>query len=167
MSRSKYSSFHLLMHKIGASRLGSWLSARTLHPIDRFFSRLSGGRMTISNIVSGMPVVNVTTIGARSGQPRTATLLYLQDENSPANIALVASNWGQAHYPAWYFNLKANPRATCSITGQALEYQAHEATGDEYDRLWQKATEAYLGFNLYKSRASGRHIPIMVLMPAE
>ena len=75
----------------------------------------------------------------------------------------MASNFGQQHYPAWYFNLKANPLATCTLRGQAGEYLAHEAEGAEYDHYWQLAQAAYAGFPLYKERASHRRIPIMVL----
>ncbi len=105
----------------------------------------------------------LTTTGAKSGLPRTVPLLYIRDENHPNSFALIATNWGQRTYPAWYFNLKANPEALCVIEGKAGSYLAHEAAGDEYDRFWQYATNTYFGYTLYKQRISGRRIPIMVM----
>src|SRR5262245_11142078 len=109
MNRKRYSFFHLLVQKIGSSRFGAWFYARTLHHFDRVAFKLSGGRATLTSALAGLPVVLLTTTGAKSGLPRTFPLLCIRDERSPSTFALVASNWGQTHYPAWYFNLKANP----------------------------------------------------------
>ncbi len=163
----QYSAFHSLMQGIAASKPGAWFFARTLHHLDRIWFRLSGGRTTLTGILAGLPVVVVTTIGAKSGLPRTWPLLGVRDHAHPGAFALIATNWGQRHYPAWYFNLKANPKADCSIEGQSGSYLAHEASGEEYERLWRSAAEAYLGFPLYKKRISGRRIPIMVMRPVK
>ena len=137
MTKQRYSLFHSFMQKIASSRPGAWFFSRTLHHFDRVFLKLSGGRTTMTSIVAGLPVVILTTLGAKSKLPRTLPVLCIRDEHTSDTFAIVASNWGQHHYPAWYFNLKANPRATCSIRGQAGEYVAHEATGEEYEKLWQ------------------------------
>src|SRR5262245_20064927 len=89
------------------------------------------GRATLTSALAGLAVVLLTTTGAKSGLPRTLPLLCIRDERSPSTFALVASNWGQTHYPAWYFNLKANPQAVGSIRGQVQTYVAHEASGEE------------------------------------
>jgi deazaflavin-dependent oxidoreductase (nitroreductase family) len=165
MAKKKYNLFYWVMQSISASRPGAWFFARTLHHFDRVFLRLSGGRMTMSSLATGLPVVIVTAKGARSGLPRTLPLLCIPDERDPATFALIAANWGQQHYPAWYFNLKANPRATGSIAGQAVEYLAHEAADEEYARFWQNVADTYKGYPLYKQRIHGRKIPIMVMTP--
>jgi deazaflavin-dependent oxidoreductase (nitroreductase family) len=165
MTQKKYNPFHSVMQKIAASPPGSWFYARTLHHFDRIFFRLSGGHMTMTNLVAGLPLVIITTTGAKSGLPRTLPLACIRDESDPTTFALIASNWGQQHYPAWYFNLKANPRAMCSIAGETGEYTAHEATSEEYARFWQYASDTYAGYPLYKQRVSGRNIPIMVMTP--
>ena len=114
--------------------------------------------------MTGLPVVILTTAGAKSGLPRTTPLLCIRDEDNPETFALIATNWGQRHYPGWYHNLKANPQATCSIRGQSGNYRAHEAEDDEYDKFWRIAGATYLGFPLYKERiGTTRHIPIMVM----
>jgi deazaflavin-dependent oxidoreductase (nitroreductase family) len=107
----------------------------------------------------------LTTTGAKSGLPHTIPLIYIRDEENPEIFALIASNWGQDHNPAWYYNLKKNPCAVCSIRGETREYLAHEATGEEYERFWQRATETYVGYPLYKARAGSRRIPIMAMTP--
>ena len=167
MSKPRYSALNLWMHKIGSTKLGSWFFARTLHHIDRASLILTGGRTTLSIALTGFPEVMVTTIGAKSKLPRTLPLVYIRDDADPCRFALIASNFGQPHNPGWYYNLKANPIAECALDGRTGKYVAREATGEEYDKFWQGAVNAYIGYPLYKQRAGGRHIPIMILSPLE
>ena len=163
MTRKKYSIFHSLIQKFASTHPGTWLFSRTLHHFDRAFLKLTNNKTTLTSILAGVPIVILTSTGAKSGLPRNVPILCIRDESKPSRIAIVASNWGQKHHPAWYFNLKANPRATCSIAGQAGGYIAHEAEGEEYDKFWQAAMDTYLGFPLYQERAGDRHIPIMIM----
>ena len=163
MAKRQYSAFHFLSQKLASTRLGSWLYARTLHHMDRAFLTLTRGRTTLSSVLAGLPEVMLTTVGAKSGLPRTLPLICIRDEADPQTFALIASNWGQHHNPAWYYNLKAHPQARCTFGGQTGEYVAHEATGEEYEKFWQRAVDAYIGYPLYQQRAGGRHIPIMVM----
>jgi deazaflavin-dependent oxidoreductase (nitroreductase family) len=165
MAKQPYSPFHSFFQKIASSRPGAWFLSRTLHQFDIIFLKMSKGRMTMSSILTGLPVVMLTTIGAKSGLPRTLPLLCIHETDDSNLLAFIASNWGQRHHPAWYFNLKANPRATCSISNQIRTYIAHEANGEEYEKFWRCASETYIGYPLYKQRAGGRHIPIMILTP--
>ena len=165
MSKPRYSVFHVLMQKFAASKPGSWFFARTLHHFDRFTLAITGGRTTLSTVLAGLPEVMVTTIGAKSKLPRTLPLVYIRADADPRAFALIASNFGQRHNPAWYYNLKAHPTATCVLDGQTGEYVARQATGEEYDKYWQGAVDAYFGYALYLRRAGGRHIPIMIMSP--
>ncbi len=165
MSKKKYSAFHTLMQRVAASKPGAWFFSRTMHRFDGLLLKLTGNRATLTSLLAGLPIVIVTCKGAKSGLPRTLPLIYIRDEADPAKFALIATNWGRKHYPAWYYNLKANPRASCSIAGRQGEYEAQEVQGEEYERFWQAAPEIYLGYPLYKQRISGRRIPIMVLKP--
>ncbi len=165
MTKQNYSTFHTFMQKFASSRFGAWYFARTQHYFDHGFLKLTNGRMTMTSILSGLPVVMLTTTGAKSGLSRTLPLLCIRDSHDSDTFAIVASNWGQKHYPAWYFNLKANPRATCAIGRQVGEYMAHEANGEEYERFWQCAMDTYIGFPDYKQRVGERRIPIMVMTP--
>lgn len=162
MTRTRYRPFHALIQKLAASAPGSWLLAHSLRYADRFVIRLSGGRTSLTSMLAGVPVVMVTTTGARSGRARTSPLLPIGDPVEESRFALIASNWGQHHLPAWYFNLKKNPRASVESQGQAEAYLAHEAAGEEYDRFWGYAVGTYFGYGLYKQRAR-RRIPILVM----
>lgn len=165
MTKRKYSFLHSLIQKIASSRPGAWIFSPILHHVDRVFLRLTNNKTTLTSIMSGIPVLVLTSTGAKSGLLRTVPLLYVRDESGSGKIALIASNWGQKHHPGWYYNLKANPGATCSIGGQVGDYIAHEAGGEEYASFWQSAMDTYMGFPHYQKRAGDRHIPIMVMTP--
>lgn len=145
-----------------ATSLGSKLFIPTAHRLDRIVLRLSGGRTTMVGLAAGLPVITLTTIGAKSGQLRSVPLIGIPDGD---RYVLIASNFGQAHHPAWYINLKRHPQATIALCGHTADYVATEASGDEYDRLWQKAVSLYGGYAAYKTRTGGRPIPIMILAP--
>jgi deazaflavin-dependent oxidoreductase (nitroreductase family) len=155
------------MQKIASSRPGAWFFARTEHHFDRVILKLTNNKATLTSILAGLPVIMLTSTGAKSGLPRRVPLLGIQDNADPNKIAIVASNFGQNHYPGWYYNLKANPRATCLFNGRHDDYISHEAEGDEYDKFWQLAVDTYMGFPQYKKRISSRRIPIMVLTLTE
>lgn len=150
---------------VASSRYGSKLASRLLPRIDRTVLRLSGNRFTVTSVVSHVPVVMLTTTGARSGLPRTVPLLAFPDGDK---IALIASSFGNSKHPAWYLNLRANPRAALAFHGQpARPYIAREASGAEREMYWQRAARAYPGYDAYKERTGGREIPVLVLEPAE
>jgi deazaflavin-dependent oxidoreductase (nitroreductase family) len=81
-------------------------------------------------------------------------------------VVLVASRAGASRNPAWYHNLRANPRCRIWATGRSGEYAAHEAEGEERARLWKIALDRYAGYAVYQERAGDRRIPVMVLEPA-
>jgi deazaflavin-dependent oxidoreductase (nitroreductase family) len=153
------------VQKFASSPAGSRFFARYAHHFDRFIYKLSGQRTTLTSILTGLPVLVLTTTGAKSGLPRTNPLLVIRDPHNPDVLALIASNWGQSHHPAWYFNLKANPRASGVLESHRATYTAHETRGEEYNHYWNLACEIYPGYALYKARAGERHIPIMILVP--
>lgn len=156
-----------LIKRISSSRPGAYVLARLLPPLDHWWFRRSGGSSLLTSLFVDVPTVMVTTIGAKSGLPRSTPLLAISSDQSPSSFALIATNFGQESYPAWYFNLKANPRAVCTWNGVTRTYQAHEASGEEYETYWQLAIQAYFGYSLYRQRIHHRHIPIMVLTPVD
>jgi deazaflavin-dependent oxidoreductase (nitroreductase family) len=158
---------HRLVQALAASRPGAWFFAPLLHHLDAAVLWLTRGRHTLSALLAGVPTVIVTVTGARSGRRRDVPLLAVHDPENPSVFALIATNWGRQPYPAWYFNLKANPQAACSFGGRRADYLAQEAQGAEYERFWNQAVHLYRGYALYRQRIRGRHIPIMIMTPAQ
>jgi deazaflavin-dependent oxidoreductase (nitroreductase family) len=97
------------------SRAGSWFFARTLHLIDRFVFRISNGRMFATSALSGLPIVMLTTTGAKSGRRRTVPLVGIQDGDK---VVLIASFHGNTHHPAGYHNLRVHLEVTITIHGR-------------------------------------------------
>lgn len=151
-----------LVLRIAMSAPGAWLFARTAHHLDWLCWRLSGKRLSLTYLMTGITEVWLTTTGAKSGQPRTVPLLAIQDGE---RFILIASNWGQSHHPAWYYNVRAQPTVTLTVRGYTAAYLAREATASERATYWPRAIVLYPGYALYRQRASQRTIPMFVLTP--
>ncbi len=147
------------------SPAGAWLSARTLHHVDRLVVRVSGGRQTAAGLLGGLPIVMVTTTGRRSGRPRTLPLTAVPDPAGGGRFYLIASNWGGATHPAWYHNLQADPTATVAHNGAQAAYTARELVGPERDAAWARAVGLYPGYALYQRWRPERQIPVLALAP--
>jgi deazaflavin-dependent oxidoreductase (nitroreductase family) len=138
----------------------SWIRPGALVAIDRTFYRLSGGRTTLSAWISGLPVVMLTTTGARTGQPRTVSVLGLPDGD---RLVLIASNLARPQNPGWYHNLIAHPQAMVSWKGSAVAMRARELKGEERQRYVARGLEAYPWWEEYHRRAAPRKIPVIML----
>lgn len=159
--RIKPNAFQKLVHRFLMMRPVSAILARILHHADTFMLRLTEDRHTFAELV-GLPIIQLTTVGARSGVSHTIPLVGLVDRYG---IALIASNFGQKRNPGWYYNLKVHPECTVQSNGRSGTYVAREAHGDEREHYWKTALSYYAGYEKYKERAAPRQIPIMVLEP--
>ena len=121
--------------------------------------RLSGGRLM--GKVNQAPVLLLTTTGRRSGQARTAPVVYLSDG---ANLVVIGSNAGHSRAPAWSLNLQANPDAEVEIGRGRRPVRARVAEGEERAALWRKHNDQYSGFDEYEARTD-RDIALFVLEP--
>ncbi len=121
--------------------------------------RLTRGRLF--GKIGRAPVLLLTSIGRRSGQPRTAPVLYLADGE---RVVVIGSNAGNERAPAWSYNLRANPEAEVQIGGEVRSVRARVAEGEERAELWRKMNEQYAGFDDYEERTS-RDIAVFVLEP--
>lgn len=119
----------------------------------------SDGRFTW---LAGLPVLLLRTIGAKTGQERTAALVYLKDGD---NLVVVASNGGSDTPPGWYFNLQKTPVVGVQIGRRRMRMRARIADGPERARLWplvnQNNSNRYDG---YQTKTK-RQIPVAVLSP--
>lgn len=111
--------------------------------------------------VGRSPVLLLTTTGRRSGQSRTAPVLYMKHGE---DLVVIGSNAGNARVPAWSLNLKANPDAEVEVRGERRPVKARIAEGDERAGLWKKVNEGYSGFDQYAERTD-RDIAVFVLEP--
>ena len=145
-----------------ASRLGAWFFARALPRVDRPVYRLTGGRHTFASLVSALPVVMLRTTGARSGRSRQVPVLGLP---TPDGVAVIASNFGQRHHPAWYHNLRAHPDAEVTLRGVAIRVRAVEPEGVQRARIWEEGLRVYPGWSQYARRATNRQIAVFLLVP--
>ncbi len=121
--------------------------------------RLSRGRLL--GKVGRAPVLLLTTTGRKSGEPRTAPVLYLADG---PGLVVIGSNAGNARPPAWSLNLEANPDAEIEVRGQRRSVRARIAEGEERADLWRRANDQYGGFDEYRERTA-RPIRVFVLEP--
>ena len=156
--------FQKSLHRIGGTKQGAWIASYTLPLLDRPLLSLSNGRYSTTGLFSGLPIVTLTTTGAKSGRPRSVPLIAVPYEGK---IILIASNWGGKKHPAWYYNLKATPACTLTVDDKTEPYLAQEVEGNEREKNWQIAASYYSGYEAYKTRTGGREIPVMVLTPEE
>jgi deazaflavin-dependent oxidoreductase (nitroreductase family) len=106
------------------------------------------------------PLLLLTTIGARSGQPRTSPMMYVADGEQ---LVVVASNAGAAKHPAWLHNLIANPHVVVEALGEEYPAQASVLAGEERERLWERITADHPFFAEYQVKAGNRQIPLVAL----
>lgn len=148
--------------KLASTRPLARLFSHTLHHLDKPVVRWSNGRYSAASLLTGVPLVTLTTTGAKSGLPRENPLIGTPDGDK---IILIASNWGGKKHPSWYYNLKATPACTLTYDGKTEPYLAREVSGEEKEAVWQKAAAIYPGYEAYKTRTAGREIPVFVLSP--
>jgi deazaflavin-dependent oxidoreductase (nitroreductase family) len=138
---------------------GSMLS-KTLFPLDKMSFRLSRGRHTAASLLAGLPVILLTTVGARTGKARTKPLLGIPTDD---NLAVIGSNFGTAATPGWVYNLEANPSAVVEYRGRTVPVAARRASAGETDRAFALAAAVYAAFPAYRERAAHRDIRVFIL----
>lgn len=162
LSYEKANPVQKLLRRFAGSGPGSWVFARLAHRIDRPMYRWTRGRHTLASLISGIPVVMLTTTGARSGQKRTVPVLGLPTEGG---LAVIASNFGQHNNPAWYYNLRAKPEGEVAVGGSTQRVRAVEAEGARRAAIWEQGLRVYPGWSQYEKRAAHRKIVVFVLEP--
>jgi len=139
------------------------LTLKAMNRAHRLMLGATGGRLGWS--FYGMPVIELTTTGRRSGQPRRTMLTSPHQEGS--TLVIVASRGGDDHHPAWYLNLREQPDVTVSVSGKPTQrMRAETADPDERARLWPLITADHRNYAGYQ-RKTNREIPLVFLRPIQ
>ena len=134
---------------------------KALNVMHRGVLTLTGGR--VGWRARGMPMLELTTVGRQSGQPRSVMLPAPVHEGGAPVV--VASRAGDDHHPAWFLNLRDHPDVDVRLQGEAKQpMRARIATPDERVRLWPRVTAVYPGYAEYQEKTD-REIPLVVLEP--
>ena len=109
----------------------------------------------------GMPIVLLTSVGAKTGLLRKSPLMRIEHDG---RYAIVASLGGAPKHPVWYYNVVAHPHVELQDGAVKRDYLAHEADGEEREVWWARAVAAYPDYAAY-ARKTDRLIPVFVLEP--
>ena len=132
---------------------------KTMNFLHRCVQKLSFGRLGWK--AGKMPVVELTTIGRKSGQPRTVILTSPVQEDGA--YVVVASKGGNPENPAWFLNLRDNPDVEVVFEGKPkTKATARIATPEERARLWPQVVSTYKGYGNYQEKTE-REIPLVFL----
>ena len=133
---------------------------KTMNAVHRVVLKLSFGHLGWN--ASNMPVLELTTIGRKSGQPRSVMLTSPVQEGS--TIVIVASRGGDDQNPAWFLNLRDNPDVEVTMKGEKRAMRAEIADTTERARLWPLVTKDHKNYAGYQTKTD-REIPLVLLQP--
>ncbi|MGH9211877.1 MAG: nitroreductase family deazaflavin-dependent oxidoreductase [Acidimicrobiales bacterium] len=154
-----------MRHTAGAYVIGPYLL------VHQRLYRLTGG--VIGRHVAGRPALLLHTVGRRTGKPRSTALTYAKDGD---DYLVVASYGGAPRHPAWFLNLRDDPRVEVQVGRHRQPAQARVAQGEERDRLWKLVNQQNRGlapllhrgalgrYDIYQ-RHTSRELPVVVLTP--
>jgi F420H(2)-dependent quinone reductase len=122
----------------------------------------SGGTEGTTLRDTGLPVVIVTNLGARSGKVRKTPVMRVEHDGK---YAMVASKGGAPEHPVWYYNVRANPHVEVQDGPRKQDMVAREVSGDERAEWWRRAVDVFPSYADYQQKTT-REIPVFVLEPA-
>ncbi|RMI32388.1 nitroreductase family deazaflavin-dependent oxidoreductase [Nocardia stercoris] len=143
------------------ARLGRFVAARPLTmrlrpvitAVEPWVRRLTGGRRGLLDL-AGLPSLQLTVPGRRSGLLRTVSLLYVP--HGPDTFVLVGSNWGRPEHPSWSANLNAVADAEINVGGDVFKVRVRRLTGADRDRMWRFVTDYWSGYGMEQRLARNR-----------
>ena len=138
------------------------LALKTMNAVHRAVLTVSRGKLGWN--ASNMPVLELTTTGRKSGEPRPVMLTSPVQEGD--TLVVVASRGGDDTHPAWFLNLRDHPEVQVAQGGEAKRpYRATVADAEERARLWPLITADHDNYAGYQ-RKTDREIPVVLLRPA-
>lgn len=152
--------FSRFINRLSATRFGSWIVKHVASPLDPVIFKATGGRFTSTGKPT-LPMLALTTVGRRSGEPRTIQLAYERDDDS---YLVVASSMGSEKHPAWRYNLEAAGEGTVQLRGETREVTAAVLSDDEKAAVWPRIKETIPQMATYEQRTD-RNIRVFRLTP--
>jgi deazaflavin-dependent oxidoreductase (nitroreductase family) len=146
---------------MAATRRGMRLFFLFVWLIDMPISRMTKGVFIPNANWNIMPVIYLTTVGAKTGISRSIPVLCIPDGD---NLILLGSNWGNPKNPGWAYNLRAHPQALVRKGKTVKGFTARELYGNERATYWQKAIMFYPPYVSYEQH-SERTLPMFLLEP--
>ncbi len=128
--------------------------------LERLARAITGGRVQVSGLL--VPSLVLHTVGARSGEPRDAVLMYTPDGRGRAIVA--GTNFAGNRHPSWTGNLLAHPDASITVRGRDMAVRATLIPDDERDAAWNRIEQQWPGYRNYE-RSSGRTVRLFRLQP--
>ena len=155
--------------------VGFWLASRgwfkrvvgpgVLTRLDRFAIARTGRSITSPSSSAGaLPMLNLTAIGARTGEPRTVPLAYFERDGL---FIVVGSNWGRDAHPGWSANLLAHPEATVRTTGWQGRVIAERLDDEAVAAIWPDLAAHLPNWDDYRHEIEGRELRVFCLRPVE
>jgi deazaflavin-dependent oxidoreductase (nitroreductase family) len=144
------------------ARLSLWLAPSPSRALRRRNNRIDAwcqrafGRSP-SSLVSGLPMLLLTTRGRRTGLPRTVALAYAEVDGA---WVVVGGDHGAPRDPQWVANLIAEPAVEVELGRRRLAARALVVPAAEHDELWRRVAAQLPTIGLYRALA-GRRIPIV------
>lgn len=149
------------VQRLAATRPGSWAFAQALPTLDTLAQRVAG--KALPEVLAGLPVLQLTTTGRRTGRERTSHLCAFPHGQ---NLGIVGTNFGQTPTPGWVHNLESTPAALAHYRGRECAVVARPSSQPEREAILAIADRVYPGYRAYRQRISGRAIRVFVLEEA-
>lgn len=137
-----------LLVSLTTNKATTWFIRNVASRLDPLLFRWSNGRFTTFG-PAAMPMLTLTTIGRRSGEPRDVQLAFVPHGDDQL---IVASAMGQARHPAWRYNLEANPRVQVQVRGERYDADTTVLPDHEKEALWGEILEAIPQISVYETR---------------
>ena len=128
--------------------------------VDRTLSRLTGGRVTLVRL-AGLPSLELTVVGRKSGIARTTPVLCVPYRDS---FLVAGSNFGGPTLPVWVLNVRSADTVQLRVNGKQLTAAPREVTGDEREVVWEHMLKTWPNYARYAERAD-RVIPVFEFSP--
>ena len=152
-----------LVQRFASTRVGAWTFSKLLRHLDDAIGRVTRGRHSAPGLLAGLPVLDLTTTGRKTGARRTTHLISIPVGDT---LALLGTNFGQRSTPAWVLNLEADPHGSVHFRGRHRAVVARPASEAERETVMANAAGIYGGYLKYQQRITGRAVRIFVLEPA-